>query len=272
MIKMPIWEQLVPWLILQLLQDLTDSQIIQLLGYFGRPENILNASSETLAKLLPQKSIIAIQELPKNILLNKQLLQTQAWLNECDQHIILTIDHPFYPEKLHQLKVPPPVLFVSGNFSFFNTPRIAIVGFERPSIPGKALIERFAKSFSLAGWTVMSGLELGINTASLYGALSGSKQAVAILTTGLNQIYPIENKLLVKQLENDGLLVIETSKDSPIYHSALQALKKGVPVFAVPGLIGNIQNKGCHSLIRQGATLVDDPAQIIEALSECIVA
>ncbi len=301
MITMPIWEQLIPWLTLQLTPNLTNQQIIQLLEHIGKPEHILTASAEQLQAILPQQTILSIQKSSQDPLLQQQLIQTQAWLNHNERHSILTLNHTYYPHKFRRLAVPPPVLFASGDLSLLSTPQVLILGSERPSIQGKGLTERFSKSFSLAGWTVVSGLELGINSASLYGALSNSHNTISISTTGLNQNHPVENKLLIKQLENYGLLlsekplfskhlpdyilrrnellihtshcllVIETSEDSTLYTSASLALQQGIPVFAVPGSIGNSQSKGCHSLIRKGAILIDDPAQIMESISVDVV-
>jgi DNA processing protein len=210
---------------------------------------------------------------------------------------ILTLLDTDYPQILKEIANPPPVLFVQGSVAILQTRQIAIVGSRYPSHTGIEIARNFAKHFVELGFTITSGLALGIDTASHQGALTCGK-TIAILGCGLDQIYPAANKKLATEIIDNGgalvsefpigikpkagnfpsrnriisglslgVLVVEAAASSGALITAEIAAEQGREVFAVPGSIYNMKTKGCHKLIKQGAKLVDSANDVLEELN-----
>lgn len=222
--------------------------------------------------------------------------QALAWAG-LPGNSILTLVDTAYPHRLRHIPAPPPVLYVKGQARLLNHPQIGIVGSRHPSAEGLRNAYGFAKQLSASGIVVTSGLALGIDGASHEGALAGPGPTIAVLGSGLNQIYPkrhcsLANKItsngaLVSELPiyaspqkeffprrnriisglSVGVLVVEAAKKSGSLITANYAIEQGREVFALPGSIHNPLAKGCHELIRQGAMCVDEAQQMLEALS-----
>lgn len=222
--------------------------------------------------------------------------QDLAWMQSPGCHII-TKFHPAYPALLKETRGAPPVLFVRGNLQILARPQIAIVGSRNPTPGGCENAQRFAEHFSSAGFTVNSGLAMGIDGAAHRGALLGVGSTIAVLGNGLDSIYPASHKGLAHEIiEKDGALVsefpigyppatshfprrnriisglavgtlvIEAGLKSGSLITAKAALDQGREVFAIPGSIHNPLAKGCHALIRQGAKLVETADHVLEEL------
>lgn len=211
---------------------------------------------------------------------------------------ILRISDPEYPQQLKQIADPPPLLFVRGNEQALTQPQIAMVGSRKPSPAGAKIAYQFAQVLSEHGFWITSGLAYGIDSEAHRGALqAGQGRTIAVLGTGINLCYPSSHQNLYQQIiQTGGAIISEFTPGSPAkdYHfpkrnrivsglslatlvveaalksgsliTARSALEQNRQVFAIPGHIYNEQSKGCHQLIREGATLVDEPAQIIEEL------
>lgn len=218
------------------------------------------------------------------------------WQQQENCHIITLLDDN-YPPLLKTIANPPPILFMQGNINLLATQQLAIVGSRYPSQQGSEIAYNFAKHFVTLGFTVTSGLALGIDTASHKGALT-TGNTIAVLGCGLEQIYPAANKTLANSiLANQGLLltefpigaapkagnfpsrnriisglslgtlVVEAAINSGALITAALATEQGREVFAIPGSIYNTKSKGCHKLIKQGAKLVESAADILEELN-----
>lgn len=192
----------------------------------------------------------------------------------------------------------PPVKewFYQGNPALLNQPSLAIVGSRRCSAEGRTLAYEWAKSLSLAGLVIVSGLALGIDAAAHQGALDGSGQTIAILGSGLNHIYPQQNLALARTITTQGLilseypadsaphawhfpmrnrliaslalgcLVVEASLSSGSMITAKLAIEQGREVFAIPNSIHSTLSKGCHHLIKEGAILVENINDILDEI------
>ncbi|MDF2529750.1 MAG: dprA [Gammaproteobacteria bacterium] len=201
-------------------------------------------------------------------------------------HHILTRQDKDYPQLLLQIHDAPPILFVIGDVSLLNECQIAMVGCRRMSQYGKKLAFQFAKNLAELGITITSGLAIGIDSEAHKGALTCGK-TIAVLGSGLKQIYPSCNRALAEQISENGALVSEFPLDmhankftfpkrnrlisgmsiaTIVVEAALRsgslitaklALQQNREVFAVPGSIHSPQSKGCHQLIRQGALLLE---------------
>lgn len=221
---------------------------------------------------------------------------TMAWLEQPDHHL-LAWDDPRYPALLGELPDAPPLLFVEGDPAILERPQLAMVGSRRASAPGLDTARSFARSLAGAGFVITSGLALGIDGAAHQGALDGDGLTVAVLGTGLRCLYPHRHKALaqrivacggalVSELPLDcppqasnfprrnriisglslGVLVVEASPSSGSLITAKLAAEQGREVYAIPGSIHHPGARGCHQLIREGATLVETIEHILEAL------
>lgn len=220
-----------------------------------------------------------------------------AWLEQ-PTHFAITLEDAEYPQQLKEISNPPPILFVRGNVELLPTPQIAIVGSRNPSVDGKQIAHDFAAALCHCGYTITSGLALGIDAASHQGALDAQGFTIAVAGTGLDRIYPACHKSLASAiLENgaiisefppgtgaqanhfprrnriisglcQGLLVVEAAQQSGSLISARLALEQNREVFAIPGSIHNPLARGCNALIREGAKLVETTQDILEELGQ----
>lgn len=215
------------------------------------------------------------------------------WAQVPDQHL-LHWGHVHYPALLMEISAPPPMLMVKGNPALLSQPQLAMVGSRHATPTGLEHTRLFARALSDAGLCITSGMALGIDAAAHAGAMEGSAGTVAVLGCGVDVIYPKRNARLYAQIAEQGALVsefplgtaphaeffprrnrivsglslgtlvVEAALKSGSLITARQALEQNREVFAIPGPIDQMQKEGCHYLIRQGAILVENPAQILE--------
>lgn len=208
---------------------------------------------------------------------------------------VLVPDGEGYPEALQTLDDRPPVLYVRGSLPV-REKRLAVVGTRRPTLAGRRVAARFARAFAEAGVTVTSGLALGIDTAAHEGALEGGGRTVAVLGSGLLQLYPPENRRLADRIAASGavvsefgleeksrafyfplrnrivsglgrgVLIVEAPRQSGALITASLALEQGRDVFAVPGSVASPQSAGSNALLRDGAPCVTEPEDVLAAL------
>ena len=218
-----------------------------------------------------------------------------AWSAEQNHHII-TYDDERYPALLKNISDPPIVLYVWGDPDYLQQPQLAIVGSRTPTASGKKAAFDFSRHLSSKGFTITSGLALGIDGACHRGALEGIAGTVALVAHGLDIIYPAAHQQLAQAISENGAivseapigtaplkglfprrnriisglslgtLVVEAAIKSGSLITARLSLEQGREVFALPGSIHNPLAKGCHLLIKQGAKLVETAEDIIEEL------
>ncbi|MDC8774199.1 DNA-processing protein DprA [Roseateles albus] len=228
------------------------------------------------------------------------LTQTWHWLNADPAHDILLLGDADYPAALLQTADPPLLLYLHGKRELLSRPALAIVGSRSPTAQGHDNASQFAQALSKAGLTIVSGLALGIDGAAHQGALAGQREGgagtIAVLGTGLDQIYPKRHLKLSQEIVAHGLLISEYSLGTPVLppnfprrnrliaglslgclvvEAALKsgslitarlASEAGREVFAIPGSIHSPLSQGCHALIRQGAKLVERVEDVLEEL------
>jgi DNA processing protein len=190
------------------------------------------------------------------------------------------------------------VLFVRGKPEVLTLPQLAIVGSRNPTAPGRRDAEAFAATLGGAGFTIVSGLALGIDAAAHQGALDAAATTIAVCATGLDRVYPARHRELAHRITEQGALISEFAPGTPplkhhfplrnriiaglslgtlVVEAAAQsgslitarlAAEAGRGVFALPGSIHNPLAKGCHRLIRDGATLVENAADVVAELGD----
>ena len=246
---------------------------------------------ELLNNAIPEKYIDAIKT-P-----NWQQIETDLkWLKSSNHHIVTWQDSD-YPPLLKQITNPPLLLFVKGNLSALSIPQIAIVGSRHPTPMGLQNAEQFAFHLANANFAITSGLALGIDGACHKGCLQAQGITIGVKGTGLDFLYPKAHHSLMHDIVEKngalisefplmtpplaqnfpqrnriiaglamGVLVVEATLRSGSLITARLALEEGREVFAIPGNIHNPQTRGCHHLIRQGATLVESTKEILNEL------
>jgi DNA processing protein len=290
-------EELEAWLRLAETPGVGRSAARQLLARFGEPEAIFRAPSQRLREHggAAAAALLAAPDARLRTLIDA----TRRWLAEAvpgERHVVTFAD-PAFPASLLHTADPPLLLYVQGRLDLLNAPSIAIVGSRNPTAQGLDNARAFASHLSAAGWTVVSGLALGIDAAAHEGALEGAGSTVAVVGTGLDRVYPKRHLALAHRIAQSGAMVSEFALGTPaiahhfpqrnriiagmtrgtlVVEAALQsgslitarlAAEASREVFAIPGSIHSPQSRGCHALIKQGAKLVDAAQDILEELA-----
>lgn len=231
---------------------------------------------------------------------SEYLQQVDDWLQYPSNHLIAYACAD-YPRLLKEIADPPLLLYVSGDPEVLHLPQLAMVGSRSASRNGLSLSGAFAADLTKAGMIITSGLARGIDGAAHRAAVELSKPTIAVLGSGLMNIYPRQHRSLAAEIIaqggalvseyplampplahnfprrnriisglSAGVLVIEAARRSGSLITARLALEQGREVFALPGALNNPQSHGCHDLIREGATLVETSAHIIEPLASLL--
>lgn len=281
------------WLALDRIPGIGPETFRRLLKHFGLPEQVYAAPHSELLKLVDSKLAAAISA----GLDESALAPTLSWL-ENPAHHLLTLADAAYPQSLLQIADPPPLLFVKGNIALLQNPAFAIVGSRQATPQGEKDATAFAQALSDAGFTIVSGMALGVDAAAHRGGLAGSASSIAVVGTGLDIVYPARNRELAHRLAEQGalvsefplgtpskaanfprrnriisglvrgVLVVEAAPQSGSLITARLAGEQGREVFAIPGSIHSPLARGCHRLIKQGAKLVESAQDILEELGE----
>ena len=199
---------------------------------------------------------------------------------------LLTPEDQAYPERLLEIYDPPPVLWVRGDAAALNRPGIAVVGTRHPSPYGAGMAEMLSRDLARRGMVILSGMARGVDTAAHKGALEAGGLTVAVWGTGIDVIYPKENKRLAEEIVASGgavisefpigtfpapqnfpirnrtlsgmsvgVLVVEAAEYSGTRITARCAIEQSRDVYAVPGNATNKNAWGPNTLIKQGAKL-----------------
>jgi len=265
----------------------------RLVEHFGSAAAVLDAP----VSLLQQVEGLG-PELARRIRSGHPREAAQAELARCDRarlRILTYADH-CYPELLREIPDPPQALHVRGADLVPRELAVAIVGTRQATEYGRQQAYRLAAALSRAGFTIVSGLARGIDAAAHRGTLDVGGRTIAVLATGVEQIYPPQHADLAAEILPKGTLVSEiTASDTPrrgafprrnriitglsvgviVVEASLQsgalvsarhAMEQGRDVLVLPGRADSLASAGCHQLIRDGATLITGPEHVIEAL------
>nr|WP_157282201.1 DNA-processing protein DprA [Pelomonas sp. Root1237] len=284
--------ELVAWL--RLTESVGPAAARRLLAMAGSPQAVFELPAVALDQALPGKQREGFNKPPDH--LDELIDKAQAWLAE-PGHDLLVLGDADYPPRLLATADPPLLLWLQGRRELLGAPSIAIVGSRNPTAQGGDNARAFARALARGGYTIVSGLALGVDAAAHEGALDADGATIAVVGTGLDQVYPRRNeKLAARLLAGGGLIVSEYSLGTPVLPAnfprrnriiaglaqgclvveaavqsgslitARQAVEAGREVFAIPGSIHSPQARGCHALIRQGAKLVESAQDVLEEL------
>lgn len=273
----------------------------QLLELFETPSAFLNQPVQSLRSLLKPAAADMLSDFranPETSDVGRNLAKDLAYIESQPGLHCLIYDSPLYPRLLREIPRPPPLLFVRGDPTCLSLPQLAIVGSRNPSGGGSENAERFAHYMAERGFAITSGLALGIDAAAHRGALRAGGKTIAVMGTGIDLIYPSRHRQLAQDIIDGGgalvsefplgtsshasnfpqrnriisglsggTLVVEAAVQSGSLITASYALQHDREVFAIPGSIHNPLARGCHQLIRQGATLVETAQDIVDQLA-----
>lgn len=288
-------EHIKSWMVLDAIPGLQKRTIFKLLRKHPLQE-LLRLSCSAL-------QIYRFKDNQINALLHPNITQIEknlSWMDPSLNKDIICFDDERYPEQLKEISNPPLLLYVQGDITLLKTSQVAIVGSRNCTPYGQEKAYQFSADLAKSGFTITSGLAIGIDGFAHQGALDNNGKTIAVLGTGLNNIYPkrhfklaqqvIENGLLISEFWPNspaipsnfprrnriisglslGVLVIEASKRSGSLITARYANEQNRELFVLPGSIDNNQACGCHQLIQQGAKLIVEIKDITEEFNHLI--
>jgi DNA processing protein len=279
---------------LNMVPNLGPVRLRKLVQRFGSPEAVLQARKSDLRSVdgIGPELTDAICDWEKHVDLGAELQRVATF-----GATLVTQSSPEYPRALLELHNPPIVLYVWGTVTQQDWRAIGIVGSRKTSHYGLECSKRLSYQLAYAGLTVVSGLARGIDTAAHQGALAASGRTIAVIGSGLMDLYPPENASLAERIATSGavvsefpmtfppspqtfpyrnrivagwgrgLLVVEAGLKSGALITSEQALENGRLVYAVPGQIDRPTSFGTNRLIQQGAKLVTSAGDILDDMN-----
>ena len=268
------------WIWLSELYGIGAVTAMRLLNHFGTPEEVHKAADRDY------RAIEGIKGKDLSVLSNKDLSNANKILNDCTRIGcgVLTIHDFEYPERLRNIYDPPIVLYVKGKMGNLDEePVVAIVGSRTCTQYGLKAADNIGYHLARSGFTVVTGLAKGIDTAAAKGTLRGNGRVIGVIGSGLDVLYPPENSEIFPKVEHTGALVseyppgaqplayhfparnrilsglslgvavIEAPKKSGALITASRALEQGRDVFSLPGNVDAKSNEGSNALLREGA-------------------
>ncbi len=286
-------EKFLPWLALKSVPGVGNLIFKRLVDRFKSPEAVFQASSGELGQVSGMSQRLARQirryRVPGWVHAELELAARKGYR-------IITLLDPDYPALLHEIPDPPPFLHVCGDISGADH-CISMVGSRNATDYGIQTTLRLSRDLASLGITIVSGMARGIDTAAHQGALACQGRTVAVLGSGLENIYPAENRKLFHEIAQHGAVISEFPlKAEPEAHhfpmrnriisgmslgtviveatlrsgsliTARLAAEQNREVFAVPGSISSFKSTGTHTLIKQGAKLVEQARDVVEEFS-----
>lgn len=275
---------------LNMVSDIGSVRLAKLLEFFGSPENIFKA---------PYGKLMCVPGIQEEIAtrlnsFRKEDLDKELALVKKHSLKVITLEDKDYPENLKNIPGSPILLYVKGELRQEDKFSIAIVGSRRASFYGLTNAEKFAFDLSEKGFTIVSGMARGVDTYAHKGVLKRGGRTIAVMGSGFNHIYPVENKELAEDISKSGavisefpidtmpfkqnfprrnriisglslgVLVAEAARNSGALITADFALEQGREVFSLPGKVDSRNSFGTNGLIKQGAKLVSCVDDIIE--------
>ena len=270
------------------------TKLIRLFGNAVSTYEALKKNSEEVGRLL-EKHVIKASTM-EEIVNDNEDRWLDRLLSEAERKNIkiVTLDDPDYPERLACISAPPLALFMRGRTELLDYENgLGVIGSRRPTHYGVTMADEFSKSLSRKGFTIISGMAMGIDAMAHQAALESGGNTIAVFGGGVDICYPqtnydiflemCEKGLILSEYEpgeahvsihfparnriisglSDAVLVVEAALRSGTLITADFALEQNKDVFAVPGRVTDMLSKGTNNLIKQGAILADSPADIL---------
>jgi DNA processing protein len=282
-------ERTLEWIKISLIEGIGEKRLRAVMLSLKDPFTIYEKNLKELSSILPKldKIFRQIKEIKIDITDYKKRLQ--------DSNInVLTILDQDYPNALRNTANPPPILYVMGNFLKDDELALSVVGSRTASYYGKQIAEKFSRSLANMGFTIVSGMARGIDTVAHQATIREGGRTIAFLGSGIDVVYPKENKTLMQEIIKNGavvsefplstkplavnfpqrnrlisgmslgIIVIEATLKSGTFSTVSWGLEQGKEIFSVPGDTRRKTCMGTNKLIQQGAKLVTKVEDIIE--------
>ena len=279
------------YIALNMMDGMGPVRVRNLIAAVGSAEAIFEADE---AALLTAEGVG--REMAKRIMEQRGTVDPAGEEDKARRHharIVSFVDED-YPKPLRNIYDPPLALYVRGTLEKRDRHSVAVVGTRTPTHYGSSVTDRLSYQLAKAGFTVISGLARGVDTAAHKAALKGDGRTIAVLGSAIDKLYPAENAELADRIAEHGaviseytmgrpsdrttfpyrnrivsgmsmgLLVVEASKESGAMITADMAAEQGKTIFAVPGRIDQPSSRGTHHLIKEGARLVEDVDDILQ--------
>jgi len=289
-------DNVLTWLMLKSVPGIGNLIFKRLLDRFSSPASVFEAAPEDLMQIKGMNRRLASRILHYHI---PDTVKKEYELARKNGYHIITLHDDVYPPMLREIEDPPPFLYVYGTLEK-SIRNIAVVGARKASSYGMATARGLCKALTRNGLTIVSGMARGIDTVAHHGTLAAGGKTIAVLGSGLQRIYPMENRRLFHEIAQNGAViselplnadpeahhfparnriisgmslgtvVIEAAPKSGSLITARLAAEQNREVFAVPGSIHSVKSSGTHNLIKQGAKLVETARDILEELTHFI--
>jgi DNA processing protein len=281
------------WIALKMVQGVGEVLFRNLLAKFNNPKGVFEANLSEIQRVegIGEKTA-------------KEIKGFKDW-NKAEEEVskirksgfnLILLKNSNYPSNLFNTYNPPPFLYIKGDILPKDDTAIAIVGTRTPDSYGRLVTERLGEELSVRGVTIVSGMARGIDSIAHMAALKRGGRTIAVLGSGLDIIYPAENKKLYEEISNKGavisefplgsppesvnfpkrnrvisglslgVVIVQASDKSGSLITASLALEQNREVFAVPGNIGTKLSRGTNKLIKQGAKLVESVEDILSEI------
>jgi DNA processing protein len=284
---------MISWVALNMVEGLKSIYRASLIRTFGSADNVFRQTEMDLMAATDMKADLARRTLHFDFRVAEKEI---ANAKRAGIHI-LTFDDREYPELLRSIPDPPVVLYVRGKLVEGEV-TIALVGSRKATPYGLNVTQALARDLARFNIAIVSGLARGVDARAHLGALESDGRTIAVLGSGVDVIYPAEHKMLAEKISTGGALlsefplgtapnrdhfpvrnriisglsylvvVVEASDKSGSLITARMAAEQGREVLAVPGSIFNEQSKGCHALIKDGASLVRNWQDVVAELPQ----
>ncbi len=289
-------------LVLSQIPNIGSNRLRALVSHFGNSSGVFQASVKDIAAVdsFSKKLAAQVVHFREQVEFEGARRYAEKQLSRLNtiEGRILTFWDKQYPEPLKKIYDPPPFLFVRGEVCEDDKYSIAIVGTRSPSDYGNSMAEKFSQEFTRIGITVVSGLARGVDTVAHSIAIKNGGRTLAVIGSGLDVVYPPENRSLFERIATQGAvmseygmgakpdavnfprrnriisglslgtLVIETDINGGAMITANTALDQNREVFALPGTVTSKRSRGCHALIKDGrAKLVESVEDVLDELS-----
>jgi DNA processing protein len=284
-------------MVLRAVPGIGDALVCRLVQSLGSPDAVLRASHEELTQAGRMSPALAAAIRRGPAADDLRAIDRELTALERLPIRVLTILDAEYPVRLKTIHDPPPLLYVSGNFTEGDHHAVAVVGTRHATSAGRLVAEQLTRGLAEAGLTVVSGLARGIDAAAHRSALEAGGRTIAVLGCGIDRTYPPEHQSLRKKIEDRGavlselplgayphayhfpkrnriisglslgVVVVEAALQSGSLITARLAAEQGRDVFAVPGAVQSEQSRGTNGLIKQGAKLVETVWDILDEVA-----
>lgn len=290
-------ETYLPWFTIREIPMLGNTMFHRLLSYFKTPQAILSAGEPqlcTIERMTPK--IVSSLLHPEKFMNNAKKELTRIYNSNLG---VVTLNDPDYPPLLKKIVDAPVILTYAGRL-YNDHPCVAVVGSRAATSYGKNTAKNLSRRLSAKGFQIVSGMARGIDAMAHSGALEAGGKTIAVLGSGLNRIYPRENKQLFENIAGKGTvfseykldadphagnfpmrnriiaglccgtIVVEAARRSGSLITARLSAEYNREVFAVPGSISSAKSQGTHALLKQGARLVETEMDIIDELGQFV--